>query len=128
MKNFLFYLCFAVLTTHELDAVAQSEWKLLYVLRDMPDELAALVFVGLHVPLFAVLLWLTMHHENSIRLRSRSIFATFLIVHAGLHYRLQDNDLYTFDSPLSLTLIFGGALLGASYLIFDRVLQRHIPT
>ena len=48
----------ATLFTHELDAVSQSEWRLLYILRTMPDAQGAFWFVALHVPLFAALLWI----------------------------------------------------------------------
>lgn len=117
MKNCLFCLCFSVFAAHELDAVAQAEWRLLYVLRDMPEDIAATVFIGLHVPLFAALLWVCFHPRKKVRLGSRWILAAFLIVHAGLHFRLAESPLSSFDSPLSLGLIHGGALLGLLYLV-----------
>ena len=40
LRNWLFYLGFATLATHELDAMTQSEWRLLYLLRDLPDPVA----------------------------------------------------------------------------------------
>ena len=56
MTDLLFYLAFAGLVTHELDAVHKHEWRLLFVLRAMPDESARRAFILIHIPLFAALL------------------------------------------------------------------------
>ena len=60
---FFFYLWVGLLFSHELDAVTQSEWRLLYFLQDLPNEKAMQVFVWLHVPLFGGIAWLT-HHRT----------------------------------------------------------------
>lgn len=113
---FFFYLGVGLLFSHELDAVTQSEWRLLYFLRDLPNEKAMQVFVWLHVPLFGGIAWLTHHRTPCVRWWSRIAFSAFLIVHAGLHFRLSDNPLYTFDSPLSIVLIYGAAIAGIVHL------------
>lgn len=120
MSTLVFYLGVALLLTHELDAVAQSEWKLLYGLRRLPEEHAANVFVALHIPLVTVILWLTHHELATVRDGSRLVMALFLIVHAGLHYRLRDRPHYTFTSVLSRSLIYGAGLLGALYCAIAR--------
>lgn len=117
LRNWLFYLGFATLATHELDAMTQSEWRLLYLLRDLPDPLARDLFVLLHVPLLALLLWLTFHPQARIRDGSRLALSGFLVVHVGLHLSLQAHPAYSFFSPLSLGLIYGGGLLGLGYLL-----------
>lgn len=117
MKNLLFYLGFATIITHELDAMMQSEWKLLFILRSLPKETASLAFVVLHVPLIAALLWLTNNEFQPIKNCSRIAFAQFLVIHAGLHKLLENSPNYTFNSSLSLGLIYGGGLLGLLYLI-----------
>lgn len=116
IASFTFYLGLGFLFSHELDAMTQSEWRLLYVLRSMPDDTAMPAFVWLHVPLFGLIVWLTHHSVKRVQLLYRSIFSVFLIVHAGLHLNLSGNPLYTFDTFLSETLIYGGALSGAIYL------------
>jgi hypothetical protein len=118
MKNLLFYLSFATIITHELDAMTQSEWKLLFILRSLPEESASLAFVVLHVPLIAALLWLTNNESEVIKNWSRIAFSTFLIIHSGLHKLLEGTPNYTFNSTLSLGLIYGGGLLGLFYLIW----------
>jgi hypothetical protein len=54
VEGVLFYLGLGLLFSHELDAIVQSEWRLLYILRSMADEQAMPVFIALHVPLFAL--------------------------------------------------------------------------
>jgi hypothetical protein len=116
LKNLLFYLGFATLITHELDAMTQSEWRLLFVLRSLPEQVASSAFVILHIPLIAVLLWLTSSESLNVRYWSRITVAAFLIVHFGLHKALEHHPAYSFDSLLSLCLIYGGGLVGLIYL------------
>ena len=115
----VFYLMLATLFTHELDAMAQSEWRLLYVLRSLPSADGQFWFVLLHVPLFAGLLWLIQQSSPRIRQLTQVSLAAFAVVHAGLHYRLSAEPLYTFTSPLSLAVIYGAALLGLLFLIMS---------
>jgi hypothetical protein len=116
MKNLLFNLGLVTLSTHELDAVSQSEWHLLYILNNLPEQMARNVFVIAHVPLFAIILGLTFNEKSVIKEWSRITFCIFLIIHAGLHKLLEDHPLYTFYSPISKGLIFGGGLIGFMYL------------
>jgi len=116
MNSLVFYLGVALLLTHELDAVVQSEWKLLYSLRRLPEEISANVFIALHVPLITVILWLTHHELATVRDGARLVMALFLMVHGGLHYRLRDRPNNTFTSALSLALIYGAGLCGALYI------------
>lgn len=118
MKNLLFYLGFATILTHELDAMTQSEWKLLFILKNLPEQIAPSVFVVIHIPLIAALLWLINNEYQVIKNWSRIALATFLIIHSGLHKLLENNLNYTFNSLLSLGLIYGGGLLGLLYLIW----------
>jgi hypothetical protein len=116
-STFLFYLGLGLLFSHELDAMVQSEWRLLYVLRGLPQDIAMQAFVWLHVPLFGAIAWLTHHTSQSVSYWSRIIFAIFLVVHAGLHFNLSTHPLYTFTSTISRTLIYGGAVIGSLYLM-----------
>jgi hypothetical protein len=124
MQTFFFYTTLALFFTHELDAVQQAEWRLLYVLRSLPPESAATWFIALHVPLFVAILWLTHHRSVRTREMSRILLAAFCIVHAGLHFRLRDDQLSSFSSPLSLSLIYGAALTSAAYLLVCYVARR----
>ena len=117
MRNLLFYLGLGFICTHELDAMTHHEWRLLYVLRDWAEPLARDVFVAVHVPLFAALVWAT-HQSSSVwRQRSRLVLMVFLVIHLGLHWRLSAHPLYTFHSALSWGLIAGGAFCGLAYTV-----------
>jgi hypothetical protein len=117
VEGVLFYLGLGLLFSHELDAIVQSEWHLLYILRSMADEQAMPVFIALHVPLFSLIVWLTHHNSTHVQISSRIAFNAFVVIHAGLHFRLSNDPLYTFHSTLSQGLIFGAATCGALSLI-----------
>lgn len=117
MQNLLFYLGFATLMAHELDAMTQAEWRLLFILRDLPDAAAEVAFVLVHIPLVAALLWVTNSEAVRVKYWSRFALAAFLTIHAGLHKRLDHHPFYTFDSSLSLGLIYGAGALGLLYLL-----------
>lgn len=117
MITVLFYLGFASLITHEMDAITHTEWRLLYLFRKLPDNIASTLFVAVHVPLFALLMWLT-HHESSLLQQSaRNAMMIFLIIHSFLHKRLEDHEQYTFHTLLSKSLIYGGGMLGLLYCL-----------
>ena len=116
----VFNLMLGTLFTHELDAMTQSEWRLLYVLRGLPPPDGQFWFVVLHVPLFAAVMWLTQQAPLRIREMAQNALAAFAVIHAGLHYRLSDDPLYTFHSPLSVALIAGAALLGLLFFFMTR--------
>jgi hypothetical protein len=116
-QNQLFTLMLATLFTHELDAMTQSEWRLLYVLRGLPDDTARFWFVAIHVPLFWALMALSGHRSMVVRQRVRSGIAAFCVVHAGLHIYLRNDPLNTFNSTLSWSLILVAAFLGALHLM-----------
>jgi hypothetical protein len=116
IRNALTQLMLAVFFTHELDAVSQSEWRLLYVLRSLNDEQGRWWFVALHIPLFWALITLTHHSSDLVQRASRIGLAAFCIIHALMHWRLASDPLYTFSSPLSWSLILGAAALGAIFL------------
>lgn len=121
--NAVFTLLFAMFIGHELDAVAQREWRLLYVLRAMPDALAQDIFVLAHVPIVFLLVWLGWHSVERVRSVTRMGCAVFMVVHAGLHWRLREDPLYTFHSATSMFLIFG-SLVPAVLLLASDVAQR----
>jgi hypothetical protein len=78
-----------------------------------------MVFIAAHVPLFAVLVALVASTDGRIRELSRLGISTFLVVHGLLHALSVGEPTYEFSSLLSRLLIFGGALLGALYLVLS---------
>lgn len=87
---------------------------MLPLLNLVPDDTAYVVFVALHVPLVAGLMWLTAHPSPVIRQRSEFGIDAFLIIHVALHWLLSGEALCRFHSSLSKALIFGG---GGSELV-----------
>jgi hypothetical protein len=128
LPKLLIQLMLAVLFTHELDAMTQSEWRLLYVLRSLSDEQGRWWFVAIHVPLFGILIALVQHANARVQRASCHVLAVFCIVHALMHLRLSSDPLSTFTSPLSWSLILGAAALGVAYLsvaIYKTKTQHH---
>ena len=120
----LFYLGFAALMAHELDAMTQAEWRILFSLNCLPDTIDEVAFVLVHIPLVAGLLWLTTNEAAAVSRWSRLAVALFLAIHAGLHKRLEHSPLYSFDSALSQRLIYGGGTLGLLYLLTVFITSR----
>jgi len=119
MKDFFFYIGFATLATHEIDAVFKHEWRVLPLTSWLPDEYGFLVFLFFHIPLFAILVWLIANLNQTIRYRSRLGFSIFLIVHGILHLLFAEHRLYEFTSAYSNILIFGGALCGLAHIVLE---------
>jgi hypothetical protein len=113
----VFYAVLALLFGHELDAVARHEWRLLPVLRSLPDGLAGRLFVALHVPLFLVLFRLVTHPSSRVRRRSRLVIGVFAVIHAGLHAWFDGHPDDEFGGATSRGLIHGAALAGLAYLL-----------
>jgi hypothetical protein len=116
MKDLFLYLGLGMLLTHELDAVASHEWRILPLVRGLPDDVGMGVFVALHVPVFALLIAGVASTRPRIRSLTRLGVALFLAIHGALHLLFMDHPAYEFSSTLSNTLIFGGAACGILYL------------
>jgi hypothetical protein len=119
LRSLLFLLAFSLLNAHELDAMRQQEWRILVLLRDLEPSLAAHLFVLLHIPLVALLLWLGFHPHAAIQRWARRMICGFGAIHVGLHASLRDHPAYSFDSLLSQGLILGYGLAGLLFLLID---------
>ncbi len=115
-ENLLFTLGLALFFSHELDAVRQQEWRLLFVLRHMPEDTAARAFIAIHVPFFLVLLIAT-EASSEPRFWSRAAISAFLVIHAGLHWSLRHRAECDFNSGLSRGLIYGAAFVGVLHTL-----------
>jgi hypothetical protein len=117
VKSPAFYLGLAFLFTHELDSMPNHEWRVLPLLRSLPESIGENVFIIAHIPLFA----LTIACVASLNVRTRKLardFACgFFIVHAILHLLFSGHSAYEFSSVLSSLLIYGAALCGIAYFL-----------
>lgn len=116
IQSLVFYVGFGILVAHELDAVAQAEWRLLPLFDLLSDSAAYMVYVLLHVPLLAGLMWLTAHPSPRVQRGSQIGVDALLAIHAILHWHMSADPLYGFHSNFSTALIFGGAVVGLLHL------------
>ena len=117
MKSVFFYLGLALLFTHELDSMPNHEWRVLPVLRSLPDSAGESAFIIAHIPVFA----LTIAYVASLNIRTRKLarnaVGAFFIAHAILHMLFSGHPDYEFSSLLSGSLIYGAALCGIAFLL-----------
>lgn len=124
IKDIACYFGLGLLFTHELDAMTNYEWRVLPILRSLPDDIGQIVFVIAHVPLFAVAIAFVASLNPRVRERARDVVSAFLIVHAVLHLLFSGHEAYDFSTVLSSVLIYGAALCGIAYFLTPRA-DRH---
>lgn len=128
MKNLIFYLGVGALSTHELDAMTNHEWRVLPLVRQLPEPLAADLFVWVHIPLFAAIFALLASQDEKIRNITRYSISAFLVIHSFLHYFHETHPAYEFQTFLSSFLIYGGAMFGALFLALEFKAHRSNAT
>lgn len=122
MGDLLFCAGLTLILCHELDAVSKREWTLLFVLRSLPEPVARVWFIGLHIPLFC-LVFLSYSLPGGALLQI--LFSGFFVIHALIHLRLRVMKRCPFTSPFSRLFIDGPAVFGAIHLVVEvpRLLQ-----
>lgn len=119
LATLLSLLLLALLMAHELDAVAQSEWRLLPGLSLLDDGPGRRVFIALHVPLLMALTWALLFSSEVVQRRTRLGLGAFMAVHVGLHATLEVPGVSSFPEWLSRAFIFGAGLVSADVLLLD---------
>jgi hypothetical protein len=114
--DLIFYVALSGLLAHELDAVQRHEWRLLFVLRRMPETRARDAFILVHVPIVALILWLAAHPDPKVRHGMMLVLDVFVLVHAGLHWRLSTHPKYEFYDSISKVLIYAPAVIALGHL------------
>lgn len=120
----LFYCGFALLACHEMDAIARHEWRLLPGLSGLEDGVARDLFTLLHLPAYVVILWLGAQAQRATIIWTRRLFCLFLVIHGALHFSLSGHALYEFVPPVETITVYGGALTGLAYLVWERLWAR----
>lgn len=121
MKNIIFLLGLGTLVTHELDAMTNAEWRVLPLLSSLSEDIAIPVFVLLHIPLVALIVGFAASKNERTQNITKLVVSTFLLLHGIGHWLTANNPSYEFSSTLSAVLIYGGAALGAIYLLLNYV-------
>ena len=96
-----------------MDAVRKQEWRMIAVLKDMPDEKAYCIFTILHIPLY-VLIFLLLLFDNTL-----VVFFTidiFLILHSLLHIGFSKHSENNLKNGFSKSIIFISGLLALIHL------------
>lgn len=119
--GWLFALSFALLISHELDAMIREEWLLLPGFDRLSADRVADVFNLVHVPIFALLIWLTTTAGPTWRRRTMMGVEVFVIGHAVAHTLLRGNADYRFEAPVETITVYGAAVVGAVHLATTRL-------
>ena len=120
LNLFVLYIGVALLMTHELDAVMNNEWLVLPLTSWLEPDAGYLVFLWMHVPLFALLIYVLSHSSKKVRLISARVLAGFLVIHGALHLGFSGHEHYEFSTLSSSLLIYGGSVFGVAYFVLDR--------
>ena len=114
MFDLLYYAMVGAFFTHEMDAVKRHEWRILPLMRVLPESTGEQVFIWLHIPLFTLLLW---HGDGDPTGPTRVGLAGFAVIHVGLHVLFRRHPANEFNNASSWGLILLTGLLGAIYLL-----------
>ncbi|MCG8565835.1 MAG: hypothetical protein MI747_12210 [Desulfobacterales bacterium] len=119
MRSMLFYLAMGFFMTHELDAVASHEWRVLPLTAWLPDGTGYHVFILAHIPLFALMLYLIANPHPKVRTRAKAWISLFFVFHGALHLTFIGHAQYEFHSLMSQILIYGGAVFALAFLAVE---------
>ncbi|MEM9103349.1 MAG: DUF6713 family protein [Pseudomonadota bacterium] len=114
MIDSVYFLLIGTFFTHELDAVKRKEWRILPIFKQLPENISALLFIWIHIPLFTVVLWV---EHLAIADNFRTGVAIFAVIHVGLHGLLHHHPANAFKNLSSWLLILLTGFLGAIYLV-----------
>ena len=104
------------------------EWRLMPIIRTLSDEMGMMVFVIVHIPIFAVLIALVSSKNSKTRRLTRIGIGLFLVLHGLLHVLFRDHPAYEFSSMYSNILIFAGSFMGIVYLVLEWSEKRRYAT
>jgi hypothetical protein len=79
----LFYLGLSLILMHEMDAIRCKEWRIFPGLSLLSDEIAQIIFIFAHQPLFYFIFWQLSGSQNPEAFIKG--FNIFLLVHLKLH-------------------------------------------
>ncbi len=113
MTELLFYAMLAFFFAHELDAVKRHEWRVLPLVRVLPEKTGEQFFIWAHVPLFAAILYFGVADPVSV---FSILLSAFAVIHVWLHWIFRNHPAYEFNNPSSWALIVGASFFGAAHV------------
>lgn len=114
MADVFYWAMVAALFTHELDAMNRHEWRVLPLLRALPEEVGRNLFLLAHLPLFFAVFRFSGSGTDAPFAVGLSLFA---LVHVGLHWIYRCHPANEFNNPVSWLLICLPAVLASGHLI-----------
>ena len=99
-----------------MDAIRCREWRIFPGLSLLNDSWGFKLFMLIHIPLFALLFWGLMGHDDNGNLISG--LNIFFIIHFGLHLLFLKHKKNEFKDRISWLLISGAGLFGMLDLLY----------
>ncbi len=122
--GWLFGLSFALLISHEMDAMIRQEWLLLPGADRIADQNVADAFNLAHVPILTLVIWLVSSARPTWRERTMMASEVFIVGHAVAHMLLRGGTDYRFEAPMETVTVYGAAVAGAIHLVLALLSRR----
>ncbi len=106
MAKFLFILIISLFLVHEMDSVRNKEWRMMAVLKNMPEDAAFKLYTGLHIPLFFFILFIMVQSGPQMSLAFCIIMDVLLVAHTLIHFFFRRHKNNSFESVFSNVLIY----------------------
>ena len=116
MEQLTFLITLSLLLVHEMDAIQAKEWKMFIVLKDMADEMACKVFIGIHFPLYFCAFYALLS-GGTAEYVLKIIIDVFLLGHAVIHFAFRKHVDNGFRSLYSKAIIYSMAALALLHFI-----------
>jgi len=116
-SQFFFWLGFAIMLAHEMDAVRCQEWRIFPLLSNLDEKVGYYVLTGLHIPLYWLAFWALFRHgelDHSLVIG----LDIFFIIHTLLHLIALKHPRNQFTSVFSWLIIIGSGIAGLIDLLF----------
>ena len=114
VSELLFWAMISAFLTHELDAIKRHEWRVLPLIRSLPEKPAEQCFIWLHLPLCLALFWFAREGADTLFAKGFSLFA---VIHVLLHWLFRKHPAYEFNNVSSWLIILVTGILGAAHLV-----------
>ena len=113
----LFIFMISLLLLHEMDAIRTKEWKMFFILKDIPDEKAYKIFTLFHFPLYFCIFMVMVHGENLATNILYLILDIFLIGHSIIHFCFRKKSNNRLSSLFSKSIIYSLGILAILHLL-----------
>ncbi len=110
-SHFYFFIALAFIFVHEMDAIRQHEWRMFPLTSWLKEKTSFLIFMGLHVPLYVLLLW-NLYTPNGLNKGLIQGLDIFFIIHVVLHLLFLKHPKNEFNSIFSWIIILGAGVAG----------------